>query len=216
MTHIIWDWNGTLFDDLTIVVQSVNAALDRLDAGPIDADGYRDHYTRPVHLFYDKLLDRPVTNEEWELVDQAFHEAYRNLLHHGNLAHDARPALESVIAAGQTQSLLSMWWHTELVPMARRLGIDGLMTRIDGHRGDATGQAKAALLAQHLAALAADLPDVDAVVIGDSLDDARAAETVGIPAVLFDGGTHHRKELEAAGVPVAGSLLEAVSLAGIV
>jgi len=28
--HIIWDWNGTLFDDLHIVVESVNASLAQL------------------------------------------------------------------------------------------------------------------------------------------------------------------------------------------
>ena len=37
MRHVIWDWNGTLFDDLHIVVESVNASLAELGAPPIDA-----------------------------------------------------------------------------------------------------------------------------------------------------------------------------------
>ena len=36
--HIIWDWNGTLFDDLHIVVESVNVSLAELGAPPIDAE----------------------------------------------------------------------------------------------------------------------------------------------------------------------------------
>ena len=36
--HIVWDWNGTLFDDLAIVVDAVNASLAHEGAGPIDAD----------------------------------------------------------------------------------------------------------------------------------------------------------------------------------
>ena len=51
------------------------------------------------------------------------------------------------------------------------------------------------------------------VVVGDSLDDANAATRAGVDAVLYDGGSHHRAMLDGAGVPVAGSLVEAVDLA---
>jgi phosphoglycolate phosphatase-like HAD superfamily hydrolase len=213
MPHVIWDWNGTLFDDLTIVVQAVNATLEPFGAGPIDADGYRDHYTRPVHLFYDKLLNRPISGAEWDQIDRTWHGVYRTLLHHGDLAHDARTALETVRRAGSTQSLLSMWWHTELVPMVRQLGVDHFMTRIEGHRGEATGETKAVHLEHHLEDLAAAGVGASTVVmIGDSLDDARASREAGVAAILYDGGSHHRHELEAAGVPVADSLLDAVRM----
>ena len=58
MAHVVWDWNGTLLDDLEIVVEAVNSSLALFDAAPITADGYRDLYTRPVKLFYDRLLGR--------------------------------------------------------------------------------------------------------------------------------------------------------------
>lgn len=213
MPHVVWDWNGTLFDDLTIVVQSVNATLERFGAGPIAADDYRDHYTRPVHRFYDRLLGRAVTEEEWEWIDRTFHDVYRNLLHLGDLTHDARAALDAVAGEGQSQSLLSMWWHDELVPMAGRLGVAAYMARIDGNRGEA-GETKAAHLSSHLTRLRSEGWRVGgAVVIGDSLDDAVAAAEAGVDAVLYDGGSHHRHELEAAGVPIADTLLDAVGAA---
>ena len=59
--HIVWDWNGTLFDDLDVVVRSVNHGLEGFGAIPIDLDGYRSHYTRPVKLFYDRLIGREIT-----------------------------------------------------------------------------------------------------------------------------------------------------------
>lgn len=212
MSHLIWDWNGTLFDDLDIIVRSVNVTLGGLGAGPIEAADYRDHYTRPVRLFYDRLLGRRVTTEEWERIDVAFHDAYRELLGEGSLAPDAHAALSGAAADGRTQSLLSMWWHRELVPMARSLGISDYMVRIDGNRGGRTGDTKSALLRHHLEHLAGAGVSRP-VVVGDSLDDARAAAGADIPAVLYDGGSHHRSELDAAGVPVAASLVEAVALA---
>ena len=35
MRHVIWDWNGTLLDDLAIVVAAVNDSLQLFDADPI-------------------------------------------------------------------------------------------------------------------------------------------------------------------------------------
>jgi len=52
------------------------------------------------------------------------------------------------------------------------------------------------------------------LVIGDAKDDAAAAAHVGAACVLYDGGSHPREELEATGAPVAGSLTEALDLAG--
>ena len=214
MPHIIWDWNGTLFDDLAVVVQSVNAALDRFGMGPIDADEYRDHYTRPVHLFYEELLGRETSRQEWEMIDETFHQAYRSRLDQGALAPDALVALRAVAKAGETQSLLSMWWHDQLVPMAKQLGVDRYMARIDGLRGEGSGDTKTAHLQQHLQALTDAGLHSDPVVVGDSLDDATAAAALNVAAVLYDGGSHHREKLEATGFPVAGTLTDALPLAG--
>ena len=210
MTHVVWDWNGTLFDDLHIVVDAVNAALRMFGEPEIVPEDYRDHYTRPVSRFYERLFGRELADGEWQRIDDAFHDTYRSSLAGADLAADARSALAAVAAAGGTQSLLSMWWHDELVPAVRSFGIDSFMTRIDGNRR-AGGDTKAEHLAHHLAALGDAEP---VVVIGDALDDAAAAAAVGTACVLYDGGAHHRHELEAAGVPVASSLLEAAQLAG--
>lgn len=214
--HVIWDWNGTLADDLGLVVGAVNEALRPFGAGPIVPDDYRTHYTRPVHLFYERLLERPVTGEEWEELDRRFHEAYRAGLTGLRLAADALPALERVGGSGATQSILSMFPHEELVPLVAGRGLAGHFLRVDGLRGPA-GERKAAHLAAHLEGLRGDLghgfDGRRPVMIGDALDDARAALEAGIGCVLYDGGSHHRTELEAAGVPVAGTLLEAVEAA---
>ena len=212
MRHVIWDWNGTLFDDLHIVVESVNASLAQLGALPIDADGYRDHYTRPVHRFYDRLLDREVTAEEWRQIDATFHDTYRLALPRADLALDARDALETVADRGWTQSILSMWWHEELVPFVEERGVDQFMQRVDGNRHDA-GETKQIHLERHLEALGISERGAGAfLVVGDALDDAQAAIAAGVPCVLYDSGSHHRAELEAAGVPVVESLRVALDV----
>ena len=50
-------------------------------------------------------------------------------------------------------------------------------------------------------------------LIGDALDDAAAAASVGADCVLYSGGLTHPENLAAAGVPVADTLAAAVALA---
>jgi phosphoglycolate phosphatase-like HAD superfamily hydrolase len=217
MRHIVWDWNGTLFDDLPIVIAAFNASLEPFGLGPVDSNGYRDLYTRPVSLMYSRLLGRDVPDDEMASINDSFFDAYRASLDAGALMGDAPAALETVAGAGVTQSVLSLFWHDDLQRLADRLGVARYMTHVQGNQGVA-GEAKAQLLDEHLAALLADIPGLDrsgVVAIGDSLDDAKAAAKVGIGAVLYDGGSHHRSEMEATGVPVTGSLVEAVAAAGL-
>ena len=217
--HIIWDWNGTLFDDLDIVVAAANDSLAVLGAAPIDADGYRDHYTRPVHLFYDGILGRPITDDEMAMANDEFFAGYRARIHTGQLAADAGRALDRVADSGGTQSVLSMASHHELVALVDGFGIGSYMSAVEGSIGP-TGGTKLRLLERHLEMLSTGIGirRDTVVVVGDSLDDANAATRAGVDAVLYDGGSHHRAMLDGAGVPVAGvpvagSLVEAVDLA---
>jgi phosphoglycolate phosphatase-like HAD superfamily hydrolase len=66
-------------------------------------------------------------------------------------------------------------------------------------------------LVEHLAAIG--VVGSDAVLIGDSVDDAHAADAVGAACVLYGGGFTHPDRLAQAGRPVAESLVAAVDLA---
>ncbi len=217
MRHLIWDWNGTLFDDLEIVVASVNVSLRALGAPPIEVEIYRSAYERPLHRFYERLLGRPVPPEEFRSIDGDFHSAYNALLDQARLTVDARRAVELVASRGHTQSVLSMWWHDHLVPAVRFFGLEGHMLAVDGHRGT-PGESKENHLAAHAAQLVRLFPEVvqpdGMVVIGDVTDDADAARAVGVECVLYDGGSQPRLMLEETGVPVAATLVEAVEMAG--
>jgi phosphoglycolate phosphatase-like HAD superfamily hydrolase len=208
--HLVWDWNGTLFDDHVAVVAAVNDALALLAFPPIDADTYRSHFTRPVERFYEQVVGRAIRPEEWRSLDEAYHDSYHAQLERLGLAADARTALAAAEAAGLTQSLLSMWRHDQLVPLVERLGIGGYFARVDGLRRS-DGGGKTQRLVEHLAGL--ELAPAAVVLVGDSLDDLAAARAVGAGCVLYDGGSHHRHALEATGVPVVDTLTAALAAA---
>lgn len=215
MRHIVWDWNGTLFDDAALVVEAVNACLASEGGPRIDADTYRREFARPLDRFYTSILGRPVGDDLIERLDQVFQDAYWDGFDSADLTRDAREAIERVSTSGATQSIASMLWHDMLVPTVRGFGLDDHMLALDGNRGTA-GDTKHRHLTHHVARLKEMYPTLEGarfVVIGDVDDDALAARAAGIGCVLYDGGSQLTEALEATGAPVVGSLVEAVELA---
>lgn len=207
-THLVWDWNGTLLDDLALVVDATNMAFASVGGRSLGTEEHRRTFRRPVAEFYAEILERAVDAEEFGRLDKIFHDAYRVGLTTTSLAADAMQAIRSWDGS---QSLLSMWFHEELVPAMETYGLAGMFTRIDGLRTAVGGDLKAGHLARHLDELGVDAGDV--VLIGDSLDDGAAADSVGAASVLYTGGFTDPARLRASGRPVADTLVAAVRLA---
>lgn len=208
MAHLVWDWNGTLLDDITLVVAATNASLAGVGGPTVTVHEHRRDFRRPISAYYEFVLRRPLAVGEFAELDRAFHDAYRTGLAETGLAADAWDALA---AWSGTQSLLSMFFHDELVPTVTARGLDLHLSRVDGLRDSIGGGPKAPHLQAHLAALG--VGGADCVLIGDSVDDADAAVEVGAAVVLYAGGFTHESLLRETGHPVATSLLEAVDLA---
>ncbi|MCX5391028.1 HAD hydrolase-like protein [Streptomyces sp. NPDC006482] len=208
--HLVWDWNGTLLDDTGAVIGATNAAFAELGLASITLEQYRELYTVPVPKFYERLMGRLPTDEEWTVMDGAFHRHYWVRAEECGLTLGAAELLAARQDSGFTQSLLSLAPHADLIPLVRRHGIAERFVRMDGRVGDST-DGKSGHMVRHLEALR--VPADRVVVIGDAADDAVAAAHVGARAVLYTGGSHSRASLERVGVPVVDSLAEAVAVA---
>ncbi|MGC5365392.1 HAD family hydrolase [Streptomyces sp. DT24] len=209
--HLVWDWNGTLLDDIDAVIAATNAAFTEIGLSAITLEQYRETYCVPIPRFYERLLGRLPTDAEWERMDGVFQDRYAEHRVVCGLTAGAEELLARWRLAGRSQSLLSMHGHEQLLPLVRGYGIDRHFTRVEGRTGP-SGGSKAEHMVRHLAALDGVSPE-RTVVIGDAVDDAVAAAYVGARAVLYTGGSHSRTSLETAGVPVVDSLAEAAALA---
>jgi phosphoglycolate phosphatase-like HAD superfamily hydrolase len=211
--HVVWDWNGTLFDDHAAVMTAVNRVLGDAGLGPIDSDTYRASFRMPVKLLYDQLFGHALDADEWSAVNRRWHAAYDEALTGIGLAADAVESLDRVRAGGCAQSLLSMHFHERIEAHLRAFGVADRFAVVDGVREWHDGS-KSERLAAHLVTLGRPDPET-VVMVGDALDDAVAAESVGARIVLYDGGSHHVDHLRATGHPVAHTLMEALDLAGL-
>ena len=204
--HIVWDWNGTLFDDRDAILEATNEIFASYGLPPMELERYRAVYSRPIWASYERILGRALEDGEWERLDAAFHDSYHRLMERCRLAADARYAIDALAGVGHTQSVLSMWRHDRLTVAVRELGLGVVFQRVDGLRPEEAGGEKATFMVRHLAALGHRATDV--VMVGDSVDDALAAHHVGARAVLYTGGLQSRADLDRLGVPVIERLTD--------
>ena len=210
--HLVWDWNGTLLDDRTLLVESVVNLAREEGIADITAEIVMARFARPLRACFESVLERPFTSSEWAGLESRFHDFYRAGLDGVPLVPDARTALTMGQQRAASQSLVSSWPHAELLQAVAHHGISYLFQEVRGRR-----TADAGKLTELLALLEERQLDPDrTVLIGDTPDDAAAAAAAGMRAVLVTGaslGSLNAAGHDALGVPVVQSVAQAVELA---
>ena len=205
--RLIWDWNGTLLDDVAAAVGALNRMLVKRGARPITIEHYRRRFGFPVRPFYAELgVD--LAKWDWDEICEDFHNFV--LEEPQAVRPDARAALELAASLGFRQSILSALRQDKLEAALAANGFLDFFDRIFGV-DNLDGASKLDRGRELMASLgpAADTP----VFIGDTLHDAEVARELGGRCVLVSCGHQMPDRLAAAGCPVAATLADAVRLA---
>lgn len=199
--QIIWDWNGTLLDDVAAGVNAINAMLAKRRLPLLTLVRYRELFGFPVRHFYEAAgfaLDR----EDWDAMAREYHTLFLSdptlRLHEG-----AREALAYFSARGIGQSILSVMEQTRLDRMLAEYGLTAFFQSVCG-ANNLYGISKIELGAQLLKTLG--FPPEQLLMIGDTLHDAEVAKALGLPCVLIANGHQSHARLAASGCPVLRSL----------
>jgi phosphoglycolate phosphatase len=197
ISHIIWDWNGTLLDDTQACVNSINVLLGKRGVPFIDVPYYREVFGFPVVDFY-RRIKFPLESENWDLVAREFHDVFLSdttfQLQAGTLH-----ALERIKTLGLEQSVLSASEQSILDQMLEKFGIREYFNHVCGV-DNLYGASKIAMGQKLIERF--HHPRSTVVMVGDTLHDVEVAQALGISCVLIAQGHQSRKRLEKAGVPV--------------
>lgn len=198
---IVWDWNGTLLDDLELSVEIVNGLLDEHRLPPLTPARYRDLFDVPVHLYWERAgLD--LARVDFAALSAEFCRRFEAGLDRARVFPDAPRLLAELRRSGKAQLLLS---STEERSLRRMVRAFGLAEAFDAIRGMPDTQARGK--AHEGAALlrAAGVDRGRTVLVGDTAHDAEVARALEIECVLIATGHHTRERLEPLGWPVVGS-----------
>ncbi len=201
ITCIIWDWNGTLLDDVCASVNALNALRTPRGLGPETVASYRDRFGFPVRDYY-REAGFDLAREDWERLARDYHDAY--LAQPGlRLFDDARPVLNTLAACGIRQAVLSSCEQSILERLLGEARLTGCFSRIcgsDNLHGLSKAERGRALVRELGCAGASTL------VVGDTLHDHDVAAELGCRCVLVARGHQSRERLLAARRPVIDRL----------
>jgi phosphoglycolate phosphatase len=209
-THVVWDWNGTLLDDLHCCVEVANTLLGEFGLPLLDGvAAYQSKFRFPIIAYYDELGFDISAAGNFDAAARRYLELYATAATSCGLHTGARDVLEQLRAAGIHQVVISA---SEQANLHAQLAPFGLEELLDGAHGieDIYAASKEALARRWIAEAGVDASDV--VFVGDSEHDFEIAAALGAGCVLFSGGHHARAHLDTLGVPVVDRLAEVPAL----
>lgn len=203
--YLVWDWNGTLLDDVEAAVGALNRMLTKRGAQPITVEHYRRRFGFPVRPFYAELgVD--LAKWDWDEICEDFHAFV--LEEPQKVREESRPALELAASLGFRQCVLSALRQDKLEAAVDAAGFTRFFERVYG-----VDNLDGASKLQRGQELTSALGSVRTVFIGDTLHDAEVARALGGGCVLVGCGHQAPDRLAAAGCRVAESLVDAVRIA---
>ncbi len=202
--HVIWDWNGTLLNDLDICLTVINGMLKNRGLISITRRGYLDIFGFPVKDYYLKL-GFDFSQEPFEEISTEFITAYEQGRQGCSLMEGSIDLLNLLNNKGINQSILSASKKTYLDQAVIDYKIKDFFSLIDGlDNHHAAG--KLSLARVHIEKLNLDPQSI--LLIGDTLHDAEIAQELGLHCCLIPNGHQSKKRLELSGASLAESLVD--------
>ena len=193
-THIIWDFNGTIFDDLLPGIKSTNIMLEKRGIPKIaDVDSYRKVFGFPVKDYYEKIGFN-FSVESYDDLAIEWVNLYLENTKGAGLMPGVLEALEYFKSVGLKQMVLSACESEMLTTQLRELGVYDYFDCVIGldniHAGGKGALAKK---------WREENKDACALFIGDTIHDAEVAAIAKSECVLYLGGHQDRERLEKCG-----------------
>ncbi len=201
---VIWDWNGTLLNDLKAVVSVNNEMLVNRQLSPVTTEFYLNNFDFPVSNYY-KLSGFDLQKEPFEQLAKEYMDRYMEIVLDCPLQQGAPECLTSFKNAGIRQFILSAKEEQLLRETVPKYQIESYFTEIAGiNTITADGKIKRGLqlINDH------QINPEETIFIGDTTHDHNVACHYGMTPFLCAGGHHAKNRLLEKNKYVFDNLLE--------
>ncbi|MDF7808309.1 HAD family hydrolase [Pontiellaceae bacterium B12219] len=202
--HIIWDWNGTLWDDTQLCVEINNHMLERRNLPATTLEIYRDKLCFPVDQYYCQL-GFDYSKDPYSVLAEEFIAEYTERRYECPLHDGARELISAFQSQGIRQAVLSAYQQDTLNQAVEYFQLLEFFDDVIG-LNDIYAAGKVENGLKYIAGLTVN--PVDVLFIGDTLHDFEVADAMGVNCALVACGHNSRSRLETTGVPVFDVLAE--------
>lgn len=194
-THLVWDFNGTILDDIRLGIDCVNVMLKKRSLKTLDSvEAYRAIMRFPVIDYYRDLGFDMETEDYYQILAPEWVAMYLAGEPNCVMMDGVTEVLEAAKKAGIKQMVISATKTDQLMGQLRRLEILDYFDEVLGldnfYAASKTALAKAWREAH-----------TDAVVlsVGDTDHDGDLADVLGADCLLYTGGHQSKERLAARG-----------------
>ena len=198
ISHIIWDWNGTIVDDTDLCVRIVNQILNEFRLEPVPVKFYRNNFSFPVSQYYNKIgLPSDTTN--YNKISTRFIKEYRKIFYTIDLHDFVLDCITQFKGNKISQSILSASYRNDLEVFTAFYKIRHYFSKLSGV-DNIHANGKFDIAQSHLVGLT--FPKSEILLIGDTVHDAEIASQLGINCLLYSGGHNSKNLLSSCPFPV--------------
>lgn len=204
VSGIIWDWNGTLLNDIELSVETMNKMLQKRNLQQLSLSTYRNVFSFPVKDYYQKI-GFDFEAEPFEIPALEFIDLYNGKVNSCSLHHQTVQVLTHFQKAGIRQFILSAMEQKALNQCLEQQQINQYFEHVSG-LDNHYAASKLENGQQLISSLNLDVNEL--VLIGDTVHDFEVASDLGCKCVLIANGHQSRHILESTGIPVIDKIDE--------
>lgn len=200
---IIWDWNGTLLDDVALNMGIADAMLKKRGLNPIESmEYYLREFDFPVIDFYRKV-GFDLENEDFTLIAREYAYLYNENYPSAEIFSDVSEILSLIKHSGKQQLIISATEQGYLLKQVAYFELEHFFTDILGS-GNVLGNSKIETAKKWMQENGYN-PD-EVLFVGDTLHDLETAKAIGCDCALVARGHNSRERLVATGCNVYENL----------
>ena len=203
-TCIIWDWNGTLIDDVGISLECINLLLKKNQLATITRSYYQNVFTFPVQNYYQRL-GFDFTQVPFPKLADEFINEYKKRMFDAKLFPKVQEVLEYLQQIGAKQYVISAMEVGKLKEAIENKGISLYFEAILGLNNN-YANGKMSLVKEFARNKKELLNSSNIWMIGDTEHDFYIASELNWNSILVSQGHHSFSRLSAVGNIVVRNL----------
>lgn len=202
MNTIIWDWNGTLLNDLDLCISCINILLEKRNLPLLNKAVYKEAFTFPVKDYY-QAIGFDFSKEDFSIPAHQFIRLYGENVKSCSLHPTVSLVLQFFKDSGVRQFVLSAMQQDMLEDTLKHNKIFDYFEGIGG-LNDHYAVSKIERGRQLIVDF--QIEKNNSRIIGDTIHDFEVASELGIECILVANGHQSEVRLKTTGAVVVPSL----------